>query len=62
MFMPHCHCFASLFDPCTLSTSFQLASAIAVERELQDRRRKELEQAEAGKKCTCGRCSSERQR
>lgn len=63
MFLPYpYHHIASIFDPCVLSTSFQLVSAFAVERELQDRRRKESEQAEAEKKCTCGRCSLERQR
>jgi hypothetical protein len=50
MFVPYCHHLASIFDPCVLSTSMQLVSAFAVERELQDRRRKELEQTEAEKK------------
>ena len=39
MFLP-CHHIASIFDPCTLSASFQLAAALSIERELQDRRKK----------------------
>ena len=51
-FLPWHH--ISLFaDPCALVDSMQLVSAYAVERELQDRRRKEhLEQLEDEKKRT----------
>jgi hypothetical protein len=56
MFLPY-H-FASLLNPHTLQFSMQLASALAVERELQDRRRREqLEKSENEKKNTPAPCS-----
>jgi hypothetical protein len=45
-----------------LADSMRLLSAFAIEDELEDSRRKELERSEDGKRCTCECCLSERQK
>jgi hypothetical protein len=47
MFIPHCHLFDSFFgNGHALQDSMRLVSAFAIEAELQDSRRRELEQTE----------------